>query len=133
MAIHGMLVRDDLKWIRFIRDETDSMVRVLLHEKLYDRLRPVCEYYNKIEPGVSVSAPPYIKECLDWLFDLTLELDIFEWTVSIALVPLFFERITSSISLGKFTYKAIGKSGSFKSGGCPSGGGTKILELPVEG
>ncbi|QCS43865.1 hypothetical protein [Natrinema versiforme] len=134
MSIHGSYVSNDSKTIRVSRDEYGSMIRIFLLEEWYDRLKPLYDYADKIVAGISVERiPNQVSDCFDWLSSFFIEFGAFGWVFTFSILAWIFELAKNQISLGKFTYDAVGRLGSARLGSVPLGGGTRVFELPVEG
>ncbi|USZ67062.1 hypothetical protein NGM10_10000 [Halorussus salilacus] len=142
MVSHGDFVPDDSKCIRVIYDKENSPIRVLLYEDWYNRLKPLYVHLEKISACVSIDdIPDYIETHFEWVSQLFVEISAYGWQVSFGIFDLIYRLIMGlvirwakgQISLGKFTYRAVGHSGKSRTGMAPTGGGTQLLELPVEG
>ncbi len=132
MALHGQYVSDSSKQIRFVRGGDDSYLRVLLHENWYDRLKPL---YDWFEEGATLvtDVPEQVEKCFDWLLEISIEIEVYGWVFAMSITWLLAKLAKQQVSLGKFTYKKGGQFGSSRLGAMPLGGGTQLLELPVEG
>ncbi|GAA0665358.1 hypothetical protein ACFQDG_02985 [Natronoarchaeum mannanilyticum] len=132
MAIHGQFVTDDWKYIRAARDNEDHLIRVFVHEEWYPYFKSLYDYAELLTAGVSIEeVPSRIESCFDWFSALTAEIGANGWIFSIAIIGWITHLVKNRIGIGEFTYDTVGY-GDLAYGEAPYGGGTRILELPVE-
>lgn len=136
MSRHRELVSDRSKWVRRDFDDKENCIRILLLDNVYDKLKPLYDYYVWIASGVTYSItdiPEYIQASFDWLSNLVFEYGVggITFTVSVLIWVKYWAR--NRINLGKFTYKYVGRLGERRLGSTRLGGGAILLELPVEG
>lgn len=131
MSAHGEYVSDSSKLIRSVHDDSGSVVRVLFHEEIYNLISPI---WKAIDVGsdLIVLTPP-ANAISDLLTTLTVEYSAYGWTVGVCLLYAIVKLAKRGVSIGKFTYEKTGKLGTTQFGTSRLGGGTKLLELPVEG
>lgn len=133
MSQHGHIVANDSKLFRVICDDEGNQLRVLLYEDIYDRLKPLYDHLEWISAGVGVQVPERVEASLEWLASLSIEIGAYGWVFTIGITGWIIHLAKNRVSLGKFTYEPIGRLSSSRLGSAPLGGGTRILELPVEG
>lgn len=131
MAIHGKYISDESKRIRVVRDSNGDLIRVFLHEEWHSCFSRLYEVAKLLVAGVSIDKiPARLDSCFDWLSELTIQTGVYGWMFTFSLVGWIVHLVKKQISLGKFMYESVGLGERF---GEALGGGTRIIELPVEG
>jgi hypothetical protein len=134
MSRHGEYVADDSKRIRFVKDDSGSLVRILVHQNWYKYVKSLYDYIELLTSTVSVSInelPAYLKDIQDWINHLSIEWGYNNAVVSISIILAVTWAVKRKISLGKFAYQMTGYGVNY--GVDYGGSGTLLVELPVKG
>ena len=134
MAIHGEYISDESKYIRIVRGDDGSLIRVFFHEDWYDQFKRLYEYAEWLTAGFGITKiPDRLESYVDWLSTWTVETGGYGWVFTIALTGWVIHLVKQQISLGKFIYNSAALYGEGIYGEGLYGGGTTLVELPVEG
>jgi hypothetical protein len=133
MSRHGEYVADDSKRIRFVEDDSGSLVRILVHQNWYKYIKLFYDYL-KLPSAVGLSIkelPNYLDGIRDWINHISIEWGVNSVVVSFSIITFVGWLVERKISLGEFVYQMTGYGVNY--GADYGGSGTMLVELPVEG